>query len=531
MLVIHRFFERVRRASASDDGAVLVAVIGVMIVGFIVAALVASTVVFTIGENDRNRDNLDAFIAAESGRDAAVAAVVGGCNATTVTGTAPDFTATVYSVALTSGGGEPTSSDGLTASCPTEDTDFVIINSVGTGPDGRTAEVDAVFPWQVTFEEQPGGTLAYFDGTFTTTKSNYVGDLVVRDTSSLYWCNNSGTIEGDLYVLFGNARFSGGCRVEGDVYVAGTVEFDSSGTTVTGDIIAGGNVSLASDGNTVEGNIHSGGNVDLTGTGSGVNGAVGTTGDPDTGDVLAAGTVTIDPKWAITGTSQPGVAAPVFNPTMDQIYDMTTWIDMTTQNWNTQATFSNTCGNNFNPTPLLDDASTSLLVDYTGCSGNAIDITITSGAVTRDVIFLVAPNKRMNVSIDGNLTSTGSPKHQMLFVHADASLAVNAAGERVPHCGNGNQNDKFDIPSGTIEPRVMIYTPCGLTGNISVDFSGQFYTANDGNHTISSTFTCTPMTWPPVFNELSCRIKGEGGAGGGYTTVQSLGELRYQTER
>lgn len=529
MLVIHRFFERVRRASAADDGAVLVAVIGVMIVGFIVAAVVASTVVFTIGANDRNRDNLDAFIAAESGRDAAVAAVVGGCGSTTVTGTAPDFSATVYSVTLVAGDPEPTSSDGLTPSCPNADTDFVVINSVGTGPDGRTAEVDAVFPWQVNFEEQPGGTLAYFDGTFTTTKSNYIGDLVVRDTGALYWCNNSGTITGDLYVLYGNARFSGGCRVEGDVYVSGTVEFDSNGIVVTGDIIAGGNISLRSDGNTVGGNIHSGGNVNLTGTGG--NGTVGTASDPDTGDVMARGTVTIDPKWTITGTEQNGAATPAFNPTMDQIYDMTTWIDMTTQNWNPAVKVNANCNNSWDPTPYFDDASTTLMIDYTACNGSTIYINLSSGAVTRDVILLAPQNKRMKVAVAGNLTSSASPWNEILFVHADASLAVNAAGDPIPHCGNGNTKDVFDVTSSNIQARMMIYTPCGLTGNVKVDFSGQFYTANDGNHTIDSTFTCTPMTWPPVFNELSCRIKGQGGAGGGFNVIQTLGELRYQTER
>jgi hypothetical protein len=298
---------------------------------------------------------------------------------------------------------------------------------------------------------------------------------------------------------------------------------------VTGDIIAGGNVSLRSDGNTVGGNIHSGGNVDLTGTGG--NGTVGDASDPDTGDVIATGTVTIDPKWTISGTSQNGAAAPVFNPTMDQIYEMTSWIDMTTQNWNTQATRVANCNKFWDPTEYLDDASTSLLVDYTGCGGSHVYINLSSGAVTRDVIFLAPANKTMVVNVAGNLTSSATPWNQILFVHADSSLAVNAAGETVPHCGNGNQKDTFDVTSGNIQARLMIYTPCGLTGNVGVDFSGQFYTANDGNHTISSTFTCTPMTWPPVFQELSCRIQGEGGAGGGYTTVQSLGELRYQTER
>ncbi|WP_137845544.1 hypothetical protein [Microbacterium sp. 2FI] len=519
------------RASRDDEGAVLVSVVVVMIVGFIIASVIAASVMFTIRANATNGDRLDAFIAAESGRDVAVAAVANSCTVTApLTGTGPDFTATVY----TTTGAQPADSDaaGLTANaCPTATTTFVVINSIGTGADGATAEIDAIYPWTVTYEDQPGGTVAFFDGTFTTTKSGYKGDLVVRDPDALYWCNNSGTIDGDLYVVDGNAKFSGGCEVTGSVYVNGTVEIDSSGTSIGGDIIASGNVSLASDGNSIGGNVHSGGIASLTGTGS-TDGTVGTTGDATTGDVIAVGDVDVDPKWKITGTEQPGSAAPVFSPTMPTVYGMTTWLDMTTQNWDAVTKVNGSCGKNYNPVGLFNDATTSLQIDFTGCGTGDVDLKLGAGSVTRDVVLTVPAGGKMLVNITGNLTAPSGESPQIAFVHADADLSP-VDGEKEPTCGNNPQKDSFDVASGlTLAPRIMIYTPCGLTGNVKASFSGQFYTANDGNHTISADFTCVPMSWPPSFEQLGCKIKSSGGAGGG-GAVQTLrlGELVYQTER
>src|SRR5690348_9737775 len=96
MLVINRVLARAR-SRANDDGAILVTVIVVMFVGFIVAATIAASIMFTIGANDSNQDRTEAFIAAESGRDAAVAAVTAGCTSTTVTGSDPTYATQIYS--------------------------------------------------------------------------------------------------------------------------------------------------------------------------------------------------------------------------------------------------------------------------------------------------------------------------------------------------------------------------------------------------------------------------------------------------
>ena len=91
MLVVDRLFKRVK---SGEDGAVLITVVIVMLVGFIVASVVAASVLFTIRANATNKGLTQAFIAAESGRDVAVAAMAA-CSTTHFTGTDPIYDARI----------------------------------------------------------------------------------------------------------------------------------------------------------------------------------------------------------------------------------------------------------------------------------------------------------------------------------------------------------------------------------------------------------------------------------------------------
>ena len=62
MLVIARLG---RRRTPDEGGAVLVTVIVVMLVGFVIATVIAASVLFTIQSNVGNKDRTQAFIAAE----------------------------------------------------------------------------------------------------------------------------------------------------------------------------------------------------------------------------------------------------------------------------------------------------------------------------------------------------------------------------------------------------------------------------------------------------------------------------------
>lgn len=532
MLVIRH---PLQQPSRSDDrGAVLVAVVIVMVVGFVVATVIAASVLVTVRGNDGNRDSLDAFVAAESGRDIARESIADGCPDTSFSSTGtPAYESAVYvmdDAEFAAAGEEPRSSAGLSEGCPTVDTAFVVINSIGTGPDGSSVEIDSVYPWQRVLEQQPGGTLAYFGGTVSGQKSVYDGDLVLRSGS--YTCPNEATIDGDLWVLNGSATLSSKCTVTGSIYVFGIVDVSSQDITIGGDIIANGEIELSSNGVIVGGDIHSGISVTLDETGA----TTGTVG----GDLIAPDVdYTAGGKWTVAGAVQEGagVPEPVFSPTLADVYDMTAWFDLYRSNWSPEVTAPNPCSL-FNPTSLLDDATTRLMIDYTGCSlpgGQGMTITLNATSVTRDVVFVVPANRTMNVDLKGNLSSSTPVETapQLMFVHEDSNLATTASGEPQPLCQSSGP-DSLDTAATvtSIQPRLLLYTPCTLSGSVRLSYSGQFYTAgNSVNFSNGAQINCIPMSWTPAFEELSCYVKGEEGAEGPIVLVQRLGDLRHQTEK
>jgi hypothetical protein len=548
MLVINRLLSRRPTIRRDDDGAVLVAVIGVMLVGFIVAALVASTVVFTIGANDDNRDSLDAFIAAESGRDVAVAAIMAGCTSGALAGTGaipdaagqPSGTAYTYSIETTassvpSDAADPTSLPGLTASCPTQATTRVLITATGTAPDGAETTIDTLYAWDVRTSQSPGGTVAYFDGQFKATKSTYEGDLVIRQND--YECNSDTEIRGDLWAIGGptggqggNVTISTGCVVTGSIYARGTVATKGGGgqggITIGGDIVAEGDIELDSDAPSLGGSLLSGRNIILKK--SGVAEDIKAVGTIEGVDVIDGGAWT-----SSTSTVEEGAAPPVFEPPLNDVYGMTTWIDLGLTGWSDDADVVNACSLSAavrkNPIARFDDSARDLVIDYSTCHS---DVALGAGPVTRDVALLFAASEHMDIDINGSLTS--SADNQILFVHAD-SVPANKAPNCSSFQGPNIDVDDLDVNSGLnlSDVRIMVYSPCGLQGNLQADFSGQLYTNSDDTRAVSSIFTCTPMSWPTPLNNLSCTIKGDGGAAPTVSIVQRLDDetIIYQTER
>ncbi|KJL42533.1 hypothetical protein RS82_02090 [Microbacterium trichothecenolyticum] len=262
MLVIN---QSLRRARSNDDGAVLVTIAIVMLVGFVIASLIAASVLFTIRANATNKGQTQAFIAAESGRDVAMATMAS-CSATHFTGTDPTYDTTIYPYPDNTGD-RPTSSNGLTAGCPTSSTDYVVIKSTGTGTGGSTVTIDSVYPWQVTYSQQPGGVVTYFSGGFTAGVAHYTGDLVLRDGN--WACNIDGTLTGDLYVLEGTTSLSNNCVINGDIWSNGNVTSNSQAPKVYGDITTNGYASISSNGGAlIDGSISAKGSTQASVTGS-----------------------------------------------------------------------------------------------------------------------------------------------------------------------------------------------------------------------------------------------------------------------
>jgi hypothetical protein len=561
VLVISRLIRRARAHAEDDKGVALVAVVVVMLVGFIIASTIAASVLFTMQANSNNRSTTQSFIAAESGRDAAVASLTRAitpagaftCPGTTGSGTSPIY---AYQIAATSSSTRPSAytDAGVTPGCPGASSAFVVIRSTGTGPNGSTSTIDSVYSWLHVSHVAAGGTMAYFDGSFHTVGSGsaYNGDLVVR--SGNFNCSNADTVNGDLWVVGGadgtvggNVTLSSGCVVTGSIYAAGTVSSSSQPVTIGGDIVAKGGITLDGNQMTIGGNVQSGGTVALKSTGPTV-GVIGTSGVPTTGNVIASAQIIVPPStpatlpvpgWNIMGTLQTGAATPTFTPPLNSsqnggstsgtVYGMTNWIEIgATTTWGGNPTVI-PCPSN--PTAALSAATGSVILDYTGATCNQTNgktnVTLTAGNVPHDAAILVRPGYQMNITINGALTGPSSPASQLFLVHQDANIADTA-----PTCGNGNQSDTLTITSGatTIAPHIMVYSPCGLAGTFGQSFSGQPYVA--GTVTFSGTFTCTPMSWTPApLPNMACRIRGTGGAGGGTTDVYSLGGLAFQLEQ
>lgn len=520
-----------------ESGAALVVVIILMLFGFLVAATVAASVVFTIGANATNRSNTQAFIAAESGRDAARAQLTHAidsngdlhCNAGTLTGSgaSPHYSFTIHS---TQSATRPSSSieAGVTQSCPTLTSKFVVIRSIGTGPGGDTAVIDAVYPWKITHVEQPAGTMAYFDGEFKATKSTYAGDLVIREPDT-YTCNNASTIDGDLWAVKGNVVLSTDCQITGSIYAFGTVTSSSSGIKVGGDIIAGGSISMSSNGVVIGGSISSGGTVTLSNTGSTTASVGGTV-------TAAAAAPTIGTQWKKSpeNTQLTGVqgAAPVFDPALADVYAVTQWLEITSSGtWGSASTTPSTTTYHLCDAPsiaaeLANTSAGRALFDMSSClasNGKVVEVHLTGAAmsVARDAVFYVPANKGMDLQITAPLSKVGDP--QIIVAHADG----NPGDVRPTTCVEGTDSLKI---TASVAPRLMLYSPCGLNGNIGVSFTGQLYTANSGNHLVLTSFTCAPMGWLPAFGQLSCGVKGDGGALDTSKDVVSLDARDYQTE-
>lgn len=543
MLVIDRFLNRTRQQD--ESGAVLVTVVVVMFVGFIIAATIAASVVFTIGANVDNKDRTQAFIAAESGRDTAVASIKSAITSTglncasvamsanSTAGTSPVFS---YTIRSSEAAVRPTGWDasGVTATCPTPTTKWVVIRSTGTGTDSAQTTIDAIYPWYHGPATTPSGTVAFFEGEFKATKSTYTGDLVIREGD--YECNNgaSGAIDGDLWVLRGGLTITDDCTVTGSVYTRDAIVIKNKKFTVGGDVISvAGQIKLNVNGISVGGDVYAAGNIDTKNGKGKVNGSFRT-------HLAMVDHVPADWTKADGTTPVPvltGEPTPVISPTLEQVFAATAWIDLTAS-----TTWSSAALPVYAPAPgtvcttaqlqaVLSATGTRAVIDMTGCPAGGSGIKVAPGNVTvaRDVVILVPAAEKMDLELTGTISrptgTTMAAGPQLLIVHLDP----NGSDGRPPVCSS-SALDKFSAGT-TNSVRTLIYSACGIGSTMSLTMSGQLYMGSDGLHLNGGTFTCMPMSWAPTLPTISCGIKGTGGIFDPSNTVTRLDNLAYQSER
>ncbi|WP_233312644.1 hypothetical protein [Microbacterium sp. Au-Mic1] len=545
-----------------------------MLIGLIATATIAAAIFFVTNGNIANRSNTQAFVAAESGRDSVVAALVaanaaGTCSASTMSASTvgqpsgPYFSAKAQSITGTA----PSAwNSGVAPACPTQNTNYIVIQSTGYGTSSVSAEKTttlSVYQWQVVSHTSQSGTMAGTNGSFHgvgggASSNTLKGDLVVR--TSNYTCSGSSIIDGDLWVLGGsdgtnggNVTVTGGCNITGNIFANGSVTSNGGNSanpiTIGKSIIAGGLVSMDSNGVTVGGNcvaadgatcgqIASGGTVTLSGTGPNVGTVLTTVTGRPTAPVISASNWKHPNGTALTGSV---AAAPAFSPPLNSsqnggltagtVYAMTNWIEFGTgTTWQGAPAVATKLTCPANASVALSAATGPVILDYTGSgcaatSGNTTTITLSGGSVPQDAVILVAPGKTMKVQITGSLTGPSSPTSQIFFVHQSLNT-----GNVATDCGRPS-GDSFTTGSVAIAPRIMVYTPCGLNGTWTGTLTGQFYVG--GSMTYNGNFTCTPMSWNPTpspMPNMDCKILGSGGAAGSTTYTLSLGSMVSQAE-
>lgn len=529
-----------------DSGAVLVTVVVVMLVGFVVAAVIAASVLSTIRANAGNKQQTQAFIAAESGRDAAVLALSDGCATADLSGsgTGPTF---AYRVRTTTGA-QPTDYDALTTeSCPTIDTTYIVIRSTGTGPNSASATIDSVYRWSATYSDVPGGVVTYFSGSVSQGVSHYTGDLVLRNGN--WGCTEGGLLDGDLYVLNGTVTLSNNCVIRGDIYAKKEVRSTSqnwhvqsrtsaSGHVSPGNIVTDAFVNFTSNANpSVSGSIHARGEVSLSAGGGGHGTVGGTVTSMESADRVD------EAAWTTGPVTLSSTTPPPFVPTLAWLEDATKWIDLDRNSgWTAGGATkisvpSSGCNSILNTNAdtsiwvrsQITAASGPIVLDFTTCNKN-VSMTLAAFALNHDVVLLFPEAKSMSVSLGSGLSATA--RQQLFFVHEDSNPDdVDATGDPKPTCGIGGQDAFGTTAAVDSDIDVMVYSPCGLNGTVTASFEGQLYTDDTTNFHSGSNYTCQPMSWPTALANLGCAIKGSGGIIDMTTIVQKLGERVYQTER
>jgi hypothetical protein len=328
-----------------------------------------------------------------------------------------------------------------------------------------------------------------------------------------------------LWVLNGGLVITDDCTITGNIYTRGPIVIKNHKLTVGLDVMSlGGEIQLTAGSVKIGGDVYAAGNI-TTKNGSGtVDGSFRTTGTMVDHDTAAWKRTDGSAVPALTGQTAPTVA-----PTLDQVFEATNWIELTsTTTWSSATqptvTYSGQCTSSALKT-VLGSAGDRAIVDMSGCpSAGGINVAPGDVSLARDVVIFVPATATMDLNLGGTIKKAAAATDPQLFiVHADSNGA-----DGQPTCGTGS--DKLTA-SATNTVRIMIYSACGITKTMSLTLSGQLYMGNDGLHLNGGTFNCEPMSWKPTLSGLSCGVRGSGGIFDPTNTVTRLEKLAYQTER
>ena len=499
----------------NQQGSALLAALGLTAVAAVIAIVVTSTSLFSVGYTTSTLAAVQSQAAAEAGVDfaaASISSLTTACQSTYSSSSAPKFTVAV-SYSEVNPVPSPIPSTGLTwlSGCPTLAATLVKFVSTGTASNpglvgnsgGNTRRVEAVYP----FRPNPAGTgaalysFAQTDQTATnltlTTGASASPSIQYYRAPNGLICTSAGNIiHGNLIVGSGNVSIGTQCTIDGSLSTGGLIT--SMAGTVVGNVTssapsttAAPAISVTNNG-TVLGDVYAAGPVSVDGTvrnvvaGPGL-GTTSITAMP-TGSVTVAGTVTgRNLVRARIFENQTGMVAPPapFVPG---------WVDYpySAADWSGYTEFvlpANQCDK-----VSVASAMTTLLLASTPQIFNALACTSAASATNpsgggpnfdnlpptmtlKSNLVIVATSLKFASSGNSFVANSVAPHKKLWLIIPDRGLTgTDLTANRQPDCLSSQAISvgKLTIAvPGNVDG--MIYSPCPIT-NSPVSWQGQIYT-------------------------------------------------------
>jgi hypothetical protein len=425
---------RLARLGRTDErGSVLVAVIGVMMVGLVLTALIASSIVNGFGHTTAARAGVQSHASADAGIAAARTALFtpNNCLMQPTPGTYTSTVPPIFTVRV-----EYNAGAGWQVGCPTLAATQIRLVSVGTAlapgvagvSSGDKSKVEAVFSYLTPGPPPSGIGMYLFAG----------GEFEANSTLDLSEVGNTGIITkmGDLDCSKNNTVFNASVVVHGDL------NFHDNDCSVTGNAWVSGTAILGSKG-------HIGGALI----------APNVSPNPPGGQVGS---------WATTGD------APVAPDWVNLTYDPGAWkygiapLDTPFEVRDASATMAckltnGSLGGTAPGTPVI--------INALGCSGGLTTTNNTTVKLTGDVVIFA---DIFNFDAINSLvfTSSSTAAHRLWFITPDTGVADDNLPTCAPGQGNFTVNNSFEIQKPIA---ALVYTPCAFDGKNGFTWNGQVY--------------------------------------------------------
>lgn len=484
-------FLKRRSTNGNDEGAAMVAVLGLMSVTAIIAVTVSASTLQAMGTTTSTRAGIQAHAAAEAGVAQALVHLESTCNPTFSSPSGPDYD---YRMEFSMSSVSPTWQIG----CPPDDaslikivsTGFATARGVAGASSGDEVTLEAIYSWIPIYVEVPVIEPAVYAHTMEGVFKNFVltspseslsADVMIKNGNVI--CENGATIDGSVILGNGYVKLNR-CDVDGNIHVSQWVEMAGNDTLVNGDIIALGQgvgtgtdvVKIASGVDKVVGSVYAGGDIQV---GDRVDGSVTLVGTPANrvrvggsvgGDVISSGSATI--SGSVSGSVSTNVTGMATLPVprvpdwTDIPYPTSAWDAFTEVMWQGSCNIGNSHAF-WNELASKTASTGNIVVNALSCGAPGLDFqnNIKDLKLHANVVFVAW---KFNIDRLKTESNNATPR-DLWFMVPD-----NNANQQ-PTCSGlaggiklTNEADFHHTVSA------MVYTPCKITSDRN-HWRGQFY--------------------------------------------------------